>query len=43
MCKIRKKYVPLYVKCLETGKVGGDAEIEKMDNALEEATILVFR
>lgn len=43
MCKIRRKYVPLYVECLEAGKVGGNEKIEEMDNSLEEATILVFR
>ena len=43
MLDARKKYVPAYVKCLQSNKMGGDDEIEAMDADLHEASILVFR
>ena len=43
MLDTRKKYVPAYVRCLQSNNLGGNAEIEAMDADLHEATILVFR
>lgn len=43
MIETRKKYVPAYVKCLQSNQMGGDAEIEAMDAELQESAILVFR
>ena len=40
---MRKKYVPLYIKALQNHQMGGDEETRKMDEALPEATILLFR
>ena len=42
-CWMRKKYVPLYIKALQSHQMGGDEETQKMDEALPEATILLFR
>ena len=40
---LRKQYVPAYLKCLQTGKVGGDDAIHGMDAQLDDQTILFFR
>lgn len=40
---LRKKYIPAYVKCLQSNQMGGDESIEAMDGELPEHTILVFR
>lgn len=39
----RRRYVPLYVRCLQANMQGGDEEIHEMDSQLPEATILIFR
>ena len=40
---MRKKYVPLYIKALQAQHMGGDEETRRMDEALPEPTILLFR
>ena len=42
-CWMRKKYVPLYIKALQAQHMGGDEETRRMDEALPEPTILLFR
>ncbi|MEW5298732.1 MAG: hypothetical protein WDW36_001820 [Sanguina aurantia] len=42
-CSTRKRYVPLYVRCLQSKQMGGDAAIAEMDKGLGEGTILLFR
>jgi len=42
-CWMRKKYVPLYIKALQAQHMGGDEETQRMDEALLEPTILLFR
>lgn len=41
--RLRKEYVPAYVKCLHANEMGGNDEIAAMDADLPEQTILVFR
>ena len=43
VCSLRKKYVPMYINCLQNGQMGGDKEIEEMDAQLPEPSIKVFR
>ena len=43
IAQIRRRYVPLYIRCLQEHKQGGDEEIERMDQQLPETTIIVFR
>ena len=43
VCWMRKKYVPLYIKAMQSHQMGGDEETRKMDETLPEATILLFR
>lgn len=41
--RLRKLYVPAYVRCIQAKQIGGDAAIADMDAKLPEGTILLFR
>ncbi|KAK9819963.1 hypothetical protein WJX72_004515 [[Myrmecia] bisecta] len=41
--RLRKLYVPHYVRCLMNDQMGGDETIERMDEELTEPAILSFR